>query len=370
MREIAARITSVFGEIPRTDSEAGLCLVFKEPIGPSLLIAPWNAAFVLAARGIFSMLAAGCTVVFKASELCPRTHHFIAEVLAEAGLPSGALNVIQSRREDAAAVTETLIAHRAIRKVEFIGSPAVGKIIGQLGGKYLKPVLMELGGKCAAIVLDDANFEDAAAKCIQGAFMHHGQICFSTERIIVLESVADKFIELLKLKAEGFAPGSGASGDIVRNAHDTLVDAEKKGAKFLIGGPKYTGPAELLPTIVTGVTRDMRIFDIETFGPSVSVYVVKDDEAAIEAANDSVYGLNASIHTRDMNRAINVGRQLEFGQVHVNSLTAHNEATFPIGGTKGSGWGRNNSLYGIEEFVQLKTISLNFNNKEVTFGRG
>jgi acyl-CoA reductase-like NAD-dependent aldehyde dehydrogenase len=293
------------------------------------------------------MLAAGCTVVFKASELCPRTHHFIAEVLAEAGLPSGALNVIQSRREDAAAVTETLIAHRAIRKVEFIGSPAVGKIIGQLGGKYLKPVLMELGGKCAAIVLDDANFEDAAAKCIQGglytilmndcnfvltsviAFMHHGQICFSTERIIVLESVADKFIELLKLKAEGFAPGSGASGDIVRNAHDTLVDAEKKGAKFLIGGPKYTGPAELLPTIVTGVTRDMRIFDIETFGPSVSVYVVKDDEAAIEAANDSVYGLNASIHTRDMNRAINVGRQLEFGQVHVNSLTAHNEGMYP-----------------------------------------
>lgn len=114
------------------------------------------------------MLAAGCTVVFKASEHCPKTHHFIAEVLAEAGLPNGVLNVIQCRREDAAAVTESLVAHHAIKKIEFIGSPAVGKIIGQLGGKYLKPVLMELGGKCAAIVLDDANFEDAAAKCIQG----------------------------------------------------------------------------------------------------------------------------------------------------------------------------------------------------------
>jgi acyl-CoA reductase-like NAD-dependent aldehyde dehydrogenase len=114
------------------------------------------------------MLAAGCTVVFKASEHSPRTHHFIAEVFAEAGLPAGALNVVQCRREDAAVLTETLIAHDAIRKVEFIGSPAVGKIIGQLGGKYLKPVLMELGGKCAAIVLDDARLEDAAKKCIEG----------------------------------------------------------------------------------------------------------------------------------------------------------------------------------------------------------
>lgn len=128
----------------------------------------WNAAFVLAARGIFTMLAAGCTVVFKASEQCPRTHHFIAEVFAEAGLPNGVLNVLQCRREDAAAVTECLVGHRAIRKIEFIGSPAVGSIIGQLGGKYLKPVLMELGGKCAAIVLDDANLDDAAEKCIRG----------------------------------------------------------------------------------------------------------------------------------------------------------------------------------------------------------
>ena len=290
------------------------------------------------------MLAAGCTVVFKASELCPRTHHFLAEVFAEAGLPKGALNVIQCRREDAPTVTECLVAHSAIRKVEFIGSPDVGRIIGQLGGKYLKPVLMELGGKCAAIVLDDARLEDAAEKCVRGgiytfnhpaalflglicaiAFMHHGQICFSTERIIVLESIADKFIELLKEKAHGFAPGSGVSAEVVRKAHDRLVEAEQKGATFILGGPKYTGPAELLPTIVTGVTKDMSMFDIESFGPSVSVYVVKDEDEAIRAANDSVYGLNASVHTTDMYRAIRVGRQLEFGQVHVNSPTPHNE---------------------------------------------
>lgn len=215
--------------------------------------------------------------------------------------------------------------------------------------------------------------------------MHHGQICFSTERIIVLNSIAERFIELLKKHTQGFSPGSGVSQEVVSKAHDRLVEAEKKGAKFLIGGPRYTGPAELLPTIVTGVTEDMTIFDTETFGPSVSVYIVKDDEEAIVVANKSAYGLNASIHTTDMYRAIKVGRRLEFGQVHVNSLTAHNEgkfitslvaiflsqtATFPIGGTKGSGWGRNNSQYGIEEFVQLKTISLNMENDNVTFGRG
>lgn len=155
--------------------------------------------------------------------------------------------------------------------------------------------------------------------------MHHGQICFSTERIIVLESIAENFIELLKEKAQSFAPGSGVSKEVVRKAHDRLSEAQKKGAKFIFGGPTYKGPAELHPTIVTGVTRDMSLFDTESFGPSTSVYIVKDDKEAIAVANDSVYGLNASIHTTNMNRAITVARQLEFGQVHVNSLTAHNE---------------------------------------------
>ena len=128
----------------------------------------WNAAVVLAVRGMASMLAAGCTVVFKASEQCPQTHQFLGTIFAQIGLPNGALNIIQCRREDAPAVTESLIAHDAIRKVEFIGSQSVGRVIGQLAGKYLKPVLMELGGKCPAIVLDDADLEDAARKCVLG----------------------------------------------------------------------------------------------------------------------------------------------------------------------------------------------------------
>jgi acyl-CoA reductase-like NAD-dependent aldehyde dehydrogenase len=134
----------------------------------------WNAAVVLAVRGMASMLAAGCTVVFKASEQCPQTHHFIGKIFAQVGLPNGALNIIQCRRTDAPTVTESLIAHDAIRKVEFIGSPDVGRVIGQLAGKYLKPVLMELGGKCPAIILDDADLEDAAGKCVRG-----GEACIA-----------------------------------------------------------------------------------------------------------------------------------------------------------------------------------------------
>lgn len=157
------------------------------------------------------------------------------------------------------------------------------------------------------------------------AFMHHGQICFSTERVIVLESIAETFMELLQRKAQDFAPGSGVSREIVSRAHDRLCDAQKRGARFVFGTEDYKGPAELCSTIVTGVNRDMSLFDTESFGPSVSVYVVKDDEEAIAVANDSSFGLNSSVHTADISRAITIARRLEFGQVHINSMTTHNE---------------------------------------------
>ena len=155
--------------------------------------------------------------------------------------------------------------------------------------------------------------------------MHHGQICFSTERVIVLESIAETVIELLQKKAQSFATGSGVSKEIVNRAQDRLSEAQKMGARFILGDPSYKSSVELRPTIVTGVTRDMSLFDTESFGPTVSVYVAKDDEEAIKMANDSSYGLNASIHTTNMSRAIKVARRLEFGQVHVNSMTTHNE---------------------------------------------
>ncbi|OAL02109.1 aldehyde dehydrogenase [Phaeosphaeriaceae sp. SRC1lsM3a] len=357
LREIAAQVSSVAGCIPPTEKPNTLGFVFKEPIGPVLCIAPWNAALILATRGIASAVAVGCTVVFKASEMCPLTHYLITQAFVEAGAPAGVVNQIQCKREDAAEVTETVIAHEAIRKVEFIGSAAVGRVIGQVAAKYLKPVIMELGGKCPAIVLEDADLEEAANKCALGAVMHHGQICFSTERIIVLESVAEKFQSKLVEQMKGLdeVAGSAVSRSIAQHAEDVIRDAQDK---VIVGGldGNTSGPS-LKPTIILNPDPSSRIFDEETFGPSASLYVVKDDAAAIELANRSSYGLNATVWTKDMARFMKIARELEYGQVHANTVSVYTSPTGSQGGVKGSGFGRQNGKWGLEEFVVEKFVS-------------
>ncbi|CAM1503360.1 Fc.00g081360.m01.CDS01 [Cosmosporella sp. VM-42] len=358
--EVASRITSVTGEIPQMASLQHTALIFREPIGPILSIAPWNAPVLLASRVIAAPIAVGCTVVFKASELCPRTHHFLSEAWIEAGLPKGVLNVLQTRRDDAPSVTEALIAHPAIRKVEFIGSRVVGNIIAQVAAKYTKPVFLELGGKSAAIVLDDAKLDQAVHLCLMGVVLHHGQICFSTERILVQENIAPQFIKLLKEKAEDYSAGHAVTLQMATNANAKLVDAYRKGAEFLIGGAELDGNGlGLKPTIVTSITPEMAIFEEETFGPSASLYTFKDDTEAVQLANASIYGLNAAVHTTSMERGIEIARELEVGQVHINNLTEYDEPTIPVGGVKASGWGRSNGGWGLEEYLTLKTITVN-----------
>jgi acyl-CoA reductase-like NAD-dependent aldehyde dehydrogenase len=358
LREIAAQISSITGTIPPIDKPNTVGFVFKEPIGSVLCIAPWNAALILATRGIASAIAVGCTVVFKASEICPGTHSLITRAFAESGVPSGVLNQLQCRREDAAEVTETLIAHTAIRKVEFIGSAAVGKVIGQVAAKHLKPVIMELGGKCPALVLEDADLQEAAKQCALGAVMHHGQICFSTERIIVLEGVADRFQGLLVKQMEGLedVAGSAVSREIAQHADDVVRDARDK---VIVGGVEEDakGPSRLKPTIVLNPDPASRIFDEETFGPSASLYVVKDDVEAIELANKSSYGLNATVWTKDMARFMKIARELEYGQVHANTISVYTAPTGSQGGVKGSGFGRQNGSWGLNEFVVEKFVS-------------
>ncbi|KAF2267769.1 ALDH-like protein [Lojkania enalia] len=358
LKEIAACISSVTGVIPQIEKPNTMGFVFKEPIGPILCIAPWNAALILATRGIASAIATGCTVVFKASELCPRTHFAITQAFTEAGAPLGVLNQIQVRREDAAEVTETLIAHEAVRKVEFIGSAAVGKIIGQVAAKYLKPVLMELGGKCPAIVLDDADLEEAAKMCALGAVLHHGQICFSTERIIVHEKVAEKFQGLIVNEMKGMADhaGTAVAKSIAQHAQDVLKDSATKGDTILTGGVAYHKPLSLQPTIILN-PKDSRIVDEETFGPSASLYVVPSDAAAIELANRSAYGLNATIWSTNMERTLKIARELEYGQVHANSISVYTSPTGSQGGVKSSGFGRQNAKWGLEAFVVDKFVS-------------
>ncbi|KAJ5390547.1 ALDH-like protein [Penicillium cataractarum] len=362
VEETAACITSLNGSIPQTSSSSVLSLAFTVPVGPVLVIAPWNSPIILGARNIATAVAAGCTVVFKVSENCPQLHHLLVQLFEDAGLPKGIINVIQASREMASEVTEAVIAHQAIRKVEFVGSASVGRAIGQLCAKYLKPIFMELGGKGPAIVLEDADLAAAAKRCVLGgiretAFLHHGQLCFSTERIIVAEKVASEFRKLLLAEVESFPVTDGVSPRIVEASRQKLLDAESKGVVFLCGGTDKLSPSKLRPTILEGVTKDMDIYYEEAFGPSAALFVARDDNHAIEIANDSPYGLNAAIHTLDFNRAWQMTQELDFGQVHVNNMTPHDEPTFPIGGVKGSGWGRNNALWGLREFSETKLMT-------------
>lgn len=355
IREFAGSLaTALVGDIPRT--QEGYGFVFKEPVGPVLLIPPWNASIILSSRGVAAALAAGCTVVMKASELCPRTHSMIVELWQEAGLPNGCLNTLQASRQDGPLITEALIAHRAIRKVEFIGSAAVGKAIGQVASKYLKPVLMELGGKSPAIVLKDANLVKAAEHCAFGAFVHQGQICFSTERIIVEKAVAEEFISLLKQQKVN--PGHAVSKTISKHAHEVIQEAHANGAEFLLGDNSFLSDASLTPTIITGIKSTDRVRDEETFGPSATLYIVDNAEEAVALANDTEYGLSATIHTKDMIKALQMAGELEYGQVHVNVPTTYDDFTIPVSGIKGSGWGNNNSRYGLQEYLFDKTVTL------------
>ena len=361
LREIAACVSSIMGQIPMNDKPETLSLVFKEPVGVVLTMPPWNAALVLATRALASAIGAGCTCVLKASELSPLTHQTILECFEEAGLPRGCINQVQVAREDAAQVTEALIANQRVRKVEFIGSAAVGRIIGSVAARHLKPVLMELGGKCPAIVLDDAYLPKAAKMCAMGALMHHGQICFSTERIIVQKTVAEEFQRLLIEAVQSHSTnGAAVSQSIAQHAKDVLQDAQANGSTFLVGNGDWDTSFEdnntsLNPTIVLNPRG--RITDEETFGPSASLYVVETDEQAIELANRSSYGLNATIHSSNMGRALKMARELEYGQVHVNSISVYTSPTGPQGGVKGSGWGRQNAGWGLSEFLQEKFIT-------------
>lgn len=362
IREVASQITAAFtGSIP-PDANATI-MVTKQAIGPVLVISPWNSPSFLGPRSIAAALAAGCSVVLKASELCPQTYRMLCQVFADAGLPAGVLNQIVVRREDAAAVTEAVISHPHIRKVEFIGSAAVGSSIGQLCAKHLKPILMELGGKGPVIVCADANLAKAAATSAFCAFLHHGQICMSTERIIVVKEVADEFSRLLKKEVDTNwrqGVGSAVTGAFAARAHELLEEARREGAEFLAGDNDFLGEAKsgLRPTIVTNVSRESRLRDQETFGPSASLYVVEDEDEALRVANDTTYGLAGAIWTQDVARGIELSKKLECGMVHINAGTLADFPTMAMQGAKGSGWGSNNSVYGIQEFLLTKSVTL------------
>ena len=365
LREAAAMTTQIGGEIIPSDKPGTLAMGIRQAAGVCLAIAPWNAPVILATRAIAMPIACGNTVILKASEQCPGTQRLIATALTEAGLPAGVINVITNAPEDAPRIVEALIAHPAVRRVNFTGSTKVGKIIAELSGKHLKPALLELGGKAPLVVLEDADIDGAVNAAIFGAFMHQGQICMSTERIIVHQAIADAFVAKLAARASALPAGdprghvvlgSLISLDAAKKMEELIADAQAKGAKLIAGGKRSGTVVEA--TLLDFVTPDMRVYAEESFGPVKPIIRVASEDEAVRIANDTEYGLSSAVFSRDVQRALAVAGRIQSGICHINGPTLNDEAQMPFGGVKGSGYGRFGGKAAIAEFTDLRWITI------------
>ena len=366
VREAAALTTQISGEVIPSDKPGCLALALREPVGVVLGIAPWNAPIILGVRAIAVALACGNSVILKASEACPRTHALIVEAFAEAGFPEGVVSVVTNAPQDAAAVVGALIDAPEVRRINFTGSTAVGKIIAKRAAEHLKPCLLELGGKAPLVVLEDADLDEAVKAAAFGAFMNQGQICMSTERIVVVDAVAEAFVDRFIAKVatlttgdprEGSAPlGAVAETRTVEHVNALIENALTLGAVLAAGGPA-TGV--LMPaTVIDQVTSAMRLYRDESFGPIVAIIRARDEEDAIAKANDSDYGLSAAVFTGDTARGLRVARRLRSGICHINGATVHDEAQMPFGGVGASGYGRFGGRAGIDSFTELRWITM------------
>jgi acyl-CoA reductase-like NAD-dependent aldehyde dehydrogenase len=366
LREAAAMTTQVTGEIIPSGIPGSLAMAVRQPAGVCVGIAPWNAPIILGARAIAMPLACGNTVVLKASELCPKTHCLIGDVMRAAGFPRGVVNVVTNAPKDAAAVVEALIAHPAVRRVNFTGSTRVGRIIAESSARHLKRCLLELGGKAPFIVLADADIDEAVRAAAFGAFMNQGQICMSTERIILMDEIADDFAGKFQTKAKTLVAGSPQDGntplgtlinaEAVRRIKGLIDDALQKGAVLVCGG--VANGTLMDATVVDHVTPAMRIYREESFGPVAAIIRVGSADEAVTVANDNEYGLSSAVFSRDINAALAVARRLESGICHINEATVSDEPQMPFGGLKSSGYGRFGGKAAIDEFTELRWITL------------
>ena len=366
VREAAAMTTQIGGEVIPSDKPGCIAMALREPAGVVLGIAPWNAPIILGVRAIAMPLACGNTVILKGSELCPRTHALIVEAFIAGGLGDGIVNFITNAPADAGDIVGALIDHPAVRRINFTGSTHVGRIVARRAAEHLKPVLLELGGKAPLIILDDADLDEAVKAAAFGAFMNSGQICMSTERIIVIDSIADEFAAKFKAKVDTMPAGNPRDGKTPLGAvvdaktvacvRGLIDDALANGAVQLSGGDDN---GVLMPAhVIDRVTPAMKLFRDESFGPVVGIARARDEAHAIELANDTLYGLSAAVFTRDTARGLRVARQIKSGICHVNGPTVHDEAQMPFGGTGASGYGRFGGKAGIDAFTELRWITI------------
>jgi acyl-CoA reductase-like NAD-dependent aldehyde dehydrogenase len=366
LREAAAQTYGLVGEVIPSDVPGKLAMGVRQPAGVVLAIAPWNAPVILCTRALATPLAYGNTVVLKASELCPRTHAAVVNAVVDAGLPPGVLNLITNDPADAGDVVDELIVHPAVRRINFTGSTKVGRIIAENAGRHLKRVLLELGGKAPMVVLRDADLDRASAAAHFGAFFHQGQICMSTERIVADSAIAADLAERIATRARALTVGDPREPETqigplvnvaaVQRVSGLVADALQKGATALCGG-EADGPC-YAPTVLTGVTPEMRLYSEESFGPVVTVIEVDGPDEAVAVANDTEYGLSAAVFSSDVSAALELAHRIESGICHINDTTVQDEPQMPFGGVKASGWGRFGGRQGLEEFTELRWITV------------
>ena len=360
----------VQGAVIPLDKKGYFNFTRQEALGVVAAITPWNSPLLLTAWKIAPALAAGCTVVLKPSEFTSASTLEFVKLVEEAGFPPGVVNVVTGFGKE---VGTPLVEHPLVKKITFTGSDATGRMINQLAARHFKHVSLELGGKSPNIVFEDANLDDAVNGAVSGIFAATGQTCIAGSRLLLQESIHDRFVEKLVALAKTARMGDPMSPDTqvgpitTRQQFDKVLSyveiARKDGAELLLGGAAATRPEcgkgwFIEPTIFCGVKNEMRIAQEEVFGPILSIIKFKTEEDAVAIANDSNFGLGSGVWTSDIGRAFRMSERIQAGTVWVNTYRAVSFMS-PFGGYKDSGLGRENGIDAIREYLQTKSVWIN-----------
>ena len=351
--------------LPQFDNNRRL-LVIKQAIGVCAAITPWNFPLAMITRKVAPALAAGCPVVIKPAELTPLTALAAAELAVRAGIPAGVLNILTADSDNSIAVGKVFCASDTVRHISFTGSTEVGRILMAQSAPSIKKLALELGGNAPFIVFDDADIDSAVEGAMASKYRNAGQTCVCANRIYVQDKVYDQFVEKFAAKVKALKVGNGFEDGVVQGPliEDAAVqkverhvqDAIAKGGKVVVGGKKLSGQF-FEPTVISGATADMLCAKEETFGPFAPVFRFHKDQEAIDAANNTEFGLASYFYSRDVGRIFRVSEALEYGMVGINVGVIATEHV-PFGGVKQSGLGREGSSHGMDEYLEMKYLCI------------
>jgi acyl-CoA reductase-like NAD-dependent aldehyde dehydrogenase len=376
LRQAANAGYTATGEVIPSDMPGAFAMGIRQPVGVVGAIAPWNAALILSLRAITAPIAYGNTVVLKPSEWSPISGGLLwGEVFAEAGFPAGVLNIVTHAPGEAGPIADELVEHPAVRRINFTGSTNTGRKLAEAAGRNLKRVVLELGGYNPLLILEDADIGYAVDAAAFGSFLHQGQICMSARRIVVERPIADEFVARLVKKTKGLKAGDPKEHDTIIGPliNDTALatvkgrvdDAVQKGAKVLVGGE--ADGANYQATLLSDVPEDSEFAQFETFGPVAAIEIVDSADDAVARANSTPYGLAAGIITSDPDKGLALAQRIQAGIVHINDQPVHDEPQMPFGGVKDSGWGRFGGQAAMDEFTELRWITVQSGTRPFPF---